>query len=224
MVNAIVLTIQGARNLTLSDADDLPEPVRGYFQNWEDWVLFGLFVIFTCVLSVFRYVETKLTVIPQVSRRLLVYVFPGSFSIPMYLPQHFSPRLSLHKPTCQLWPLLNHPLLHLLPLRDKRLSRKAREGLFRGGSVLHSASTGFSVILEGLGNYTTPALFLLAPLRPPTPTSHRHTVLKFLRIHLLKSSHRPTKSSVNHHNLHFSQICSSRTRKTPTKFFLFHFG
>ncbi|KAL0565893.1 calcium channel protein [Marasmius crinis-equi] len=47
IVNAVVLTIQGARNLTLSDDDAEPERVRGYFHTWEDFVLFGLFIIFT---------------------------------------------------------------------------------------------------------------------------------------------------------------------------------
>ncbi|KAL0066269.1 calcium channel protein [Marasmius tenuissimus] len=47
IINAVVLTVQGARNLVLSDPDDVPEPVKGYFHTWEDWVLFGLFVLFT---------------------------------------------------------------------------------------------------------------------------------------------------------------------------------
>ena len=52
VVNAIVLTIQSARSLTLLDAtnDDsnpmLP-PVHGYFHTWEDYALFVLFIIFT---------------------------------------------------------------------------------------------------------------------------------------------------------------------------------
>lgn len=52
VVNAIVLTIQSARSLTLPDAtnDDsnpMPTPVHGYFHTWEDYALFVLFIIFT---------------------------------------------------------------------------------------------------------------------------------------------------------------------------------
>ncbi|KAG7087347.1 hypothetical protein E1B28_013323 [Marasmius oreades] len=46
IVNAIVLTIQGARSLTLDDTLDAPQR-KGYFRTWEDWVLFALFTIFT---------------------------------------------------------------------------------------------------------------------------------------------------------------------------------
>ncbi|KAL1742981.1 Ion transport protein-domain-containing protein [Schizophyllum fasciatum] len=45
--NAVVLTIQASRSLTLSDADDTPERTMGYFHTWEDFVLFGLFVFYT---------------------------------------------------------------------------------------------------------------------------------------------------------------------------------
>ncbi|KAJ6602707.1 Ion transport protein-domain-containing protein [Mycena vulgaris] len=42
--NAVVLTIQSARPLTL---DDAPARVTGYFHAWEDYALFVLFIIFT---------------------------------------------------------------------------------------------------------------------------------------------------------------------------------
>ncbi|KAF9265047.1 hypothetical protein L218DRAFT_899321 [Marasmius fiardii PR-910] len=46
IVNAVVLTIQGARSLTLDQASEAPQ-VKGYFRTWEDWVLFALFMVFT---------------------------------------------------------------------------------------------------------------------------------------------------------------------------------
>ena len=54
VVNAVVLTIQAARSLTLPDPTDdvpspLPAPVKGYFKTWEDYALFILFIIFTYV-------------------------------------------------------------------------------------------------------------------------------------------------------------------------------
>ncbi|KAJ7479857.1 Ion transport protein-domain-containing protein [Mycena latifolia] len=42
--NAVVLTIQSSRSLTLNDA---PSTVTGYFHTWEDYALFVLFVFFT---------------------------------------------------------------------------------------------------------------------------------------------------------------------------------
>ncbi|KAJ7487241.1 Ion transport protein-domain-containing protein [Mycena galericulata] len=42
--NAVVLTIQAARPLTLSDP---PLQVSGYFHTWEDYALFVLFILFT---------------------------------------------------------------------------------------------------------------------------------------------------------------------------------
>ncbi|KAL1701237.1 Ion transport protein-domain-containing protein [Schizophyllum commune] len=47
IINAVVLTIQASRSLTLSDDDDAPAPVTGYFHSWEDYALFGLFVFYT---------------------------------------------------------------------------------------------------------------------------------------------------------------------------------
>ncbi|KAJ6589250.1 Ion transport protein-domain-containing protein [Mycena capillaripes] len=44
ILNAVLLTIQSSRSLTLTD----PVAVyAGYFQSWEDAVIFGLFIIFT---------------------------------------------------------------------------------------------------------------------------------------------------------------------------------
>ena len=52
--NAIVLTIQAARGITLPDATNsdpnpMPPPVKGFFHTWEDYALFILFILFTCV-------------------------------------------------------------------------------------------------------------------------------------------------------------------------------
>ncbi|KAJ6629913.1 Ion transport protein-domain-containing protein [Mycena sp. CBHHK59/15] len=44
--NAVVLTIQSSRSVTLGDGDT-PARVSGYFHTWEDYTLFVLFVIFT---------------------------------------------------------------------------------------------------------------------------------------------------------------------------------
>ncbi|KAI0031009.1 Ion transport protein-domain-containing protein [Vararia minispora EC-137] len=44
IANAIILTIQGARTLTVENA---PSSVKGYFHTWEDYALFALFVVFT---------------------------------------------------------------------------------------------------------------------------------------------------------------------------------
>ncbi|EEB91630.1 hypothetical protein MPER_09984, partial [Moniliophthora perniciosa FA553] len=47
IVNAVVLTIQGARSLALADDNEAPPRIKGYFQAWEDYVLFALFVVFS---------------------------------------------------------------------------------------------------------------------------------------------------------------------------------
>ncbi|KAI0338514.1 hypothetical protein BDW22DRAFT_1362860 [Trametopsis cervina] len=44
--NAVVLTIQAARNIAPSD-DDPPVKYTGYFHGWEDYALLVLFIIFT---------------------------------------------------------------------------------------------------------------------------------------------------------------------------------
>ncbi|KAI0667461.1 Ion transport protein-domain-containing protein [Trametes maxima] len=47
--NGLVLTIQASRPHALPEdwEDDRPPPVAGYFHAWEDYVLFGLFSLFT---------------------------------------------------------------------------------------------------------------------------------------------------------------------------------
>jgi hypothetical protein len=44
ILNAVVLTIQSSRSLTLTVP---PAVSKGYFHSWEDGVLFGLFIVFT---------------------------------------------------------------------------------------------------------------------------------------------------------------------------------
>ncbi len=44
--NAVVLTIQAARNIAPS-GDDPPVQFTGYFHAWEDYALFALFIVFT---------------------------------------------------------------------------------------------------------------------------------------------------------------------------------
>lgn len=52
IVNAVILTLQSSPRLTLptSDGRSFPPMVKGYFHTWEDYALFVLFIIFTCVL------------------------------------------------------------------------------------------------------------------------------------------------------------------------------
>lgn len=46
--NAVVLTIQAARNVAPSaDSSGSPPQIQGYFHQWEDYALFALFVFFT---------------------------------------------------------------------------------------------------------------------------------------------------------------------------------
>ncbi|SJL08836.1 uncharacterized protein ARMOST_12207 [Armillaria ostoyae] len=47
ILNVIILTVQAASSLTLADDDSTPPTIKGYFQTWEDYVLFVLFIIFT---------------------------------------------------------------------------------------------------------------------------------------------------------------------------------
>ena len=50
IINAVVLTIQASRFHALPEDypdDTLPPPILGYFHGWEDYVLFGLFCLFT---------------------------------------------------------------------------------------------------------------------------------------------------------------------------------
>lgn len=51
ILNAVVLTIQAFGSLTLpaSGNPSIPPHIKGYFHTWEDYALFALFIIFTCV-------------------------------------------------------------------------------------------------------------------------------------------------------------------------------
>lgn len=81
IVNAIVLTIQASRTLVVSGTSDnpgSPTPVKGYFHSWEDYALFGLFIIFT--LEAFaRICVSGLLLDPEVSVSSL---FTSTFSPP----------------------------------------------------------------------------------------------------------------------------------------------
>ncbi|KAI9433175.1 Ion transport protein-domain-containing protein [Lactarius indigo] len=44
---AILLTIQASRTVTLSDPNAAPPRVLGFFQTWEDYIIFSLFVLFS---------------------------------------------------------------------------------------------------------------------------------------------------------------------------------
>ncbi|KAH9024879.1 Ion transport protein-domain-containing protein, partial [Lactarius pseudohatsudake] len=48
---AILLTIQASRTLTLSDPNAKPPRVLGFFQTWEDYIIFSLFVLFRHVVE-----------------------------------------------------------------------------------------------------------------------------------------------------------------------------
>lgn len=53
VLNAIILTVQSSKSVW-----DFPRPTAGYFHEWEDYALFGLFCIFTSVVqSVFPILE-----------------------------------------------------------------------------------------------------------------------------------------------------------------------
>lgn len=47
VINAVVLTIQAAPNIAPQGEDGERYQPVGYFQEWEDYALFGLFCIFT---------------------------------------------------------------------------------------------------------------------------------------------------------------------------------
>jgi hypothetical protein len=47
ILNVVVLTSQAARNVY-----NFPRPSSGYFFTWEDYVLFVLFLLFTCVFPI----------------------------------------------------------------------------------------------------------------------------------------------------------------------------
>jgi hypothetical protein len=49
IINAAILTVQAFPSITLPTANGptLPPKVQGYFHAWEDYVLFGLFIVFT---------------------------------------------------------------------------------------------------------------------------------------------------------------------------------
>ncbi|THG95158.1 hypothetical protein EW026_g6441 [Hermanssonia centrifuga] len=52
--NAVVLTVQAARNVALpADGPGIPPSIKGYFHAWEDYALFILFIFFTA-MSVLR--------------------------------------------------------------------------------------------------------------------------------------------------------------------------
>ncbi|KAF9039224.1 high-affinity cell membrane calcium channel [Panaeolus papilionaceus] len=68
IVNAIVLTIQAFPSLTLPTANGpaLPPEIKGYFQSWEDYVLFALFIVFT-LEAIARICVTGFLFDPEVS-------------------------------------------------------------------------------------------------------------------------------------------------------------
>ncbi|KLO12110.1 hypothetical protein SCHPADRAFT_875932 [Schizopora paradoxa] len=69
IVNAIVLTVQAARSLTLPDSSgdntSRPPPVHGYFHSWEDYVLFVMFILFS-LEALARIVTTGFILDPEV--------------------------------------------------------------------------------------------------------------------------------------------------------------
>ncbi|KAG2002361.1 high-affinity cell membrane calcium channel, variant 2 [Coprinopsis cinerea AmutBmut pab1-1] len=68
IANAVVLSIQAFPSLTLPTANGpaLPPRVKGYFHTWEDYVLFGLFIVFT-VEALARMAVTGFLFDPDVS-------------------------------------------------------------------------------------------------------------------------------------------------------------
>ncbi|KAJ2913591.1 hypothetical protein MD484_g6822, partial [Candolleomyces efflorescens] len=68
IVNAVILTAQAFPSITLPTANGptLPPRVRGYFHAWEDYVLFGLFIVFT-IEAIARMAVTGFIFDPDVS-------------------------------------------------------------------------------------------------------------------------------------------------------------
>ncbi|KAI0050088.1 hypothetical protein FA95DRAFT_1487881 [Auriscalpium vulgare] len=76
--NAVVLTINASRTLTLPSADTPPLRVQGYFHVWEDYALFVLFVLFT-LESFARICVSGLILDPEVP---ISSVFSSPFAMP----------------------------------------------------------------------------------------------------------------------------------------------
>ncbi|KAH7886746.1 Ion transport protein-domain-containing protein, partial [Phlebopus sp. FC_14] len=73
IVNAIVLCVQASRTVLLQPDQSAPSPQRGYFHEWEDYVLFVLFVLFT-IEAVARICVCGLLLDPEVPTSSLLSI------------------------------------------------------------------------------------------------------------------------------------------------------
>ncbi|TFK51284.1 hypothetical protein OE88DRAFT_1800091 [Heliocybe sulcata] len=135
IVNAIVLTIQAARTQVApgdSDNPGMPAPVKGYFHSWEDYVLFGLFLVFT--LEAFaRICVSGLILDPEVSISSL-FTSPFSSSPDTSIPS------SSNNPSTVAYSISQAPSLQRGNSLTQRLQR-IQSNLIRPFALAHHSFT-----------------------------------------------------------------------------------
>ncbi|KAF8646018.1 hypothetical protein AX16_007443 [Volvariella volvacea WC 439] len=148
IAHAVILTIQAAPTLTLPtpDGDDVQPRVVGYFQTWEDYALFTLFIIFT-VEAFARICVSGFLLDPEVPVSTL-------FTLPFTLFRADTYNTSTHPPG---------PSNHTYPPNASTTSISRQNTLARGMS--------FTRRLQRL-NQQLRSPFVLNTTRTPAPEYH----------------------------------------------------
>lgn len=166
----MLLTIQTSRTITLPSSSATPPAVVGYFQTWEDYIIFALFVFFRYIkISLFSYhTDNARPHPPTASRHLLEFVSQASFLTPK-------------SPSALSWTITTHRIIAL----------RLHQSLTPSHTPLRPTSTGealSSIAFEVSTGMSRDLLrFLLTPLQdttfPPLPWEERLHRLLHLVLH-----------------------------------------
>ncbi|KAF8639058.1 hypothetical protein AX17_001754 [Amanita inopinata Kibby_2008] len=177
IINALVLTIQAARTLTLSsDPNATPPPVKGYFHTWEDFVLFMLFSVYTlesfariCVSGFLLDPEITMSSIfsPSFYQTSEIYPVTPSSATPSLTRQSSLSRgvsitRALHK-------------VHRALLRPFTLEPGSKRSTYPNQSISVPANDGQAVHSE---KFTEPAQNAQPPSHDPSHSTYFTNILK----------------------------------------------
>ncbi|GJE94122.1 Ion transport protein-domain-containing protein [Phanerochaete sordida] len=184
IVHAILLTIQAAPNIALSEdlqPDDngyvLPPKVRGYFHAWEDYALFVLFIIFTLEMFA-RIAVSGFLLDPEVPTSALftsIFISPPD---PMLPPSASDPvTLSRHPSLVH-----SHSQPHMLS-RNSSVTERLRRFRYNLSRPFALAHHSMVVSVPPTSTETTPKRSSASRARSDTVQSKTPMMEKAARIH-----------------------------------------